>query len=160
MSYFCQAISRQIIWQFTFTNPLCQNPACWQESNHRANGQEYARRRDQLRDSLADRRGARGRARAVRRDAARPGDDVNAAVLTAGWLPVHRDQHELFESGVASLGSNSYRYGPKMGIWNISLKCPGCGGSARATLNDVTIEEQATPVSTTVQKYRARRTAC
>lgn len=75
-------------------NPLCQNPACWRESNHRANGQEYARRRDEVRGSLADRRGSRGRARAVR-DAARRGDDVDAAVL-AGWLPVHRDQHELF----------------------------------------------------------------
>jgi len=22
-------------------NPLCQNPRCWRESNHRANGQDY-----------------------------------------------------------------------------------------------------------------------
>lgn len=76
-------------------NPLCQNPRCWRESNHRANGQEYARRRDEVRGSLADRRGARCRARAVR-DAARRGDSVDAAVL-AGWLPVHRDQYDLFD---------------------------------------------------------------
>ena len=85
-------------------NPLCQNPACWQESNHRANGQDYTRRRDQVRGNLADRRGARGRARAVR-DAALRGDDVDEAVL-AGWLPVHRDQHELFEAGPVALGVN------------------------------------------------------
>ncbi len=76
-------------------NPLCQRPECWRQSNHRANGQEYARRRDQVRGSLSDRRGARGRARAVR-DAARAGVDLNQAVL-AGWLPVHRDQHDLFD---------------------------------------------------------------
>jgi len=75
-------------------NPLCQNPRCWRESNHRANGQEYAQRRYEVRGSLADQRGARGRARAVR-DAARRGDDVSAAMF-AGWLPVHRDQQELF----------------------------------------------------------------
>jgi hypothetical protein len=76
-------------------NPLCQRPACWRESNHRANGQEYARRRSEVRGSLADHRGARGRARAIR-DAAKAGVDLDAAVL-AGWLPVHRDQHELFD---------------------------------------------------------------
>lgn len=80
-------------------NPLCQNPSCWRESNHRANGQEYSRRRGAVRGSLADRRGARGRARAVR-DAARRGDDVDAAVL-AGWLPVHRDQLDLFGLGAS-----------------------------------------------------------
>ncbi len=36
----------------------------------------------------------------------------------------------------------------------MSLQCPSCGGKARATLNDITIQEQATPVSTTVGKYR------
>ena len=51
-------------------NPLCQNPRCWRESNHRANGRDYAYRRDLVRGALADTRGARGRARAVR-DAAR-----------------------------------------------------------------------------------------
>lgn len=56
------------------------------------------RRRDQVRGSLADRRGARGRARAVR-DAARAGGDLDEAVL-AGWLPVHRDQHDLFDLDV------------------------------------------------------------
>src|SRR5664279_3516321 len=30
-------------------NPLCQNPICWRESNHRANGQDYRRRRDVVR---------------------------------------------------------------------------------------------------------------
>lgn len=60
-------------------NPLCQRPGCWRESNHRANGQDYARRRDQVRGNLADHRGARGRARAVR-DAARAGVDLDEAV--------------------------------------------------------------------------------
>ncbi len=27
-------------------NPLCQNPRCWRESNHRANGRDYAYRRN------------------------------------------------------------------------------------------------------------------
>ena len=76
-------------------NPLCQRPGCWRESNHRDNGQDYARRRNQVRGSLADRRGARARARAVR-DAARTGVDLQQAVL-AGWWPVHRDQHQLFD---------------------------------------------------------------
>ena len=35
----------------------------------------------------------------------RNGDDVDEAVL-AGWLPVHRDQHELFEAGPVALGVN------------------------------------------------------
>lgn len=67
-------------------NPLCQNPACWRASNHRANGQDLYRRRDIVRGPLADVRGARGRARAVR-DAARNGQPVEEAVL-AGLLGV------------------------------------------------------------------------
>lgn len=75
-------------------NPLCQNPLHWRESNHRANGREYADRRDLVRGSLADTRGARARARAVR-NAARDGAEISEAVL-AGLRPVHRDQIELF----------------------------------------------------------------
>ena len=75
-------------------NPLCQNPRCWRESNHRANGQDYGRRRDIVRGALADTRGARGRARAVR-DAARDGAEISEAVL-AGLRPVHLHQIELF----------------------------------------------------------------
>ena len=75
-------------------NPLCQNPRCWRESNHRANGQDYAHRRDIVRGALADTRGARGRARAVR-DAAKDGAGISQAVL-AGLRPVHFDQLELF----------------------------------------------------------------
>ena len=75
-------------------NPLCQRHDHWRESDHRSNGQDFALRRDEVRGSLADGRGARGRARAVR-DAARQGEDISEAVL-AGWLPVHRDQHDLF----------------------------------------------------------------
>ena len=75
-------------------NPLCQNPRCWRESNHRHNGQEWARRRDIVRGSLTDTRGARGRARAVR-DAARNGAEIREAVL-AGLRPVHVQQIELF----------------------------------------------------------------
>ena len=75
-------------------NPLCQNPRCWRESNHRANGQDYSRRRDIVRGALADTRGARGRARAVR-DAAKNGADISEAVL-AGLRPVHVQQMELF----------------------------------------------------------------
>jgi len=33
-------------------NPLCQNPRCWRESNHRANGRDYAYRRDLVRGAL------------------------------------------------------------------------------------------------------------
>lgn len=75
-------------------NPLCQNPACWRESNHRANASDLYRRRDIVRGPLADVRGARGRARAVR-DAARSGQSVEEAVL-AGLRPVHRAQAALF----------------------------------------------------------------
>ena len=75
-------------------NPLCQNPRCWRESNHRANSREYAYRRDVVRGALTDTRGARGRARAVR-DAARAGVEISQAVL-AGIRPVHLDQIALF----------------------------------------------------------------
>ena len=75
-------------------NPLCQRPDHWRPSDHRSNAREYARRRDVVRGALADTRGARGRARAVR-DAAREGQPVERAVL-AGLRPVHRDQYELW----------------------------------------------------------------
>jgi hypothetical protein len=74
-------------------NPICQNPRCWRESDHHANGRDYAHRRDLVRGPLTDTRGARGRTRAIR-DAARAGADINQAVL-AGWRPVHRAQLEL-----------------------------------------------------------------
>jgi hypothetical protein len=74
-------------------NPICQNPRCWRESNHRANGQDYARRRDVVRGALGDTRGSRGRARAVR-DAARGGEMADAVL--AGLRPLDRDQCELF----------------------------------------------------------------
>jgi hypothetical protein len=77
-------------------NPLCQNPSCWRESNHRANGRDYAYRRDVVRSPLTDTRGARGRARAVR-DAARDGAEISDAVL-AGLRPVHLEQIELFST--------------------------------------------------------------
>ena len=77
-------------------NPLCQNPRCWRESNHRANAQDYGRRRDVVRGALADTRGARGRARAVR-DAARDGAEISEAVL-AGLRPVHLAQLDLFSA--------------------------------------------------------------
>ena len=75
-------------------NPLCQNPRCWRESNHRANSRDYAQRRDVVRGALTDTRGARGRARAVR-DAARAGAEISQAVL-AGIRPVHLEQIALF----------------------------------------------------------------
>ena len=78
-------------------NPLCQLPDHWRASNHRANGQEYAHRRSVVRGSLADTRGARGRAAAIRA-AARAGGDTADAVL-AGLPPVHRDQLDLFDAG-------------------------------------------------------------
>lgn len=81
-------------------NPLCQNPDCWRESNHRANGQDYGRRRDMVRGALTDTRGARGRARAVR-DAARSGASIADAVL-AGLPPVHLHQMELFPDDITS----------------------------------------------------------
>lgn len=76
-------------------NPLCQNPSCWEASNHRHNGQDASRRRDIVRGPLADVRGARGRARAVR-DAAKSGQPVDQAML-AGLRPVHRAQLDLFD---------------------------------------------------------------
>lgn len=75
-------------------NPLCQNPRHWIDSNTRHNALEYAHRRVVVRSPLADMRGARGRAKAIR-DAARDGADISAAVL-AGVRPVHRDQGALF----------------------------------------------------------------
>ena len=47
-----------------------------------------------IRGALADTRGARGRARAVR-DAARSGAEISEAVL-AGLTPLHSQQIELF----------------------------------------------------------------
>lgn len=75
--------------------PLCQLPDHWRTSNHRDNGRDYASRRGIVRGPLSDTRGARGRARAVR-DAARAGGDVERAA-SAGLLPVHRDQLDLFD---------------------------------------------------------------
>lgn len=75
-------------------NPVCQNPRHWRDSNTRYNALEYARRRAVILSPLADLRGARGRAKAVR-DAARDGADISAAML-AGVRPVHRDQAALF----------------------------------------------------------------
>ena len=83
-------------------NPLCQNPRCWRESNHRANGRDYAYRRDVVRGALTDTRGARGRARAVR-DAARDGAEISQAVL-AGIRPVHLEQIALFPDHVDNGG--------------------------------------------------------
>ena len=77
-------------------NPLCQNPRCWQASNHRHNGLDASRRRDIVRGPLADVRGARGRARAVR-DAVKSGQPVDQAML-AGLRPVHRAQLDLFDT--------------------------------------------------------------
>ena len=85
-------------------NPLCQNPACWRASNHRANGQDHGRRRDIVAGPLADVRGARGRARAVRQ-AARDGLPVEEAVL-AGLRPVHREQASLFDLDVCAAGAS------------------------------------------------------
>jgi hypothetical protein len=76
--------------------PSVPDPICWRESNHRAKGQDYGRGRDLVRGAIADTRGARGRARAVR-DAARSGAAVSEAVL-AGLQPVHAGQIELFPS--------------------------------------------------------------
>lgn len=75
---------------------LCQNPQHWEDSNHRANGRDGHYRRDVVAGPLADTRGARGRAHAIRA-AARSGVDVNAAIA-AGLRPVHRDQLSLFTS--------------------------------------------------------------
>ena len=81
---------------------LCQNPAHWEDSNHRANTRDSHRRRDVVRGPLADTRGARGRAYAIRA-AARSGTDV-AGAIRDGLRPVHRDQLLLptLESGSAA----------------------------------------------------------
>ena len=57
-----------------------------------------------LRGALADTRGARGRARAVR-DAARNGAAISEAVL-AGWPPVHLHQIGLFPDGFQQGGGS------------------------------------------------------
>lgn len=75
-------------------NPLCQNPRHWRESDPTTNRREWAARRREVRGPLADVRGSRGRARAVR-DAVRSGDDV-ADVELAGASEAHRDQLGLF----------------------------------------------------------------
>lgn len=75
-------------------NPLCQNPRHWRPSNPTANRREWAARRGEVRGPLADVRGSRGRARAVR-DAVRSGGDV-ADVELAGASEAHRDQLALF----------------------------------------------------------------
>ena len=77
-------------------NPLCQLPDHWRASNHRANGREYAWRRDVICGPLADLRGARGRARAIR-DAAKGSGEVDVALL-AGSRPAHAAQLSLFET--------------------------------------------------------------
>lgn len=76
-------------------NTLCQRPDHWRESTQRDNRRDYYARRALVLGPLADRRGARGRARALR-DALRDGHDVDAAIL-AGALPVHRNQLPLFD---------------------------------------------------------------
>ena len=73
-------------------NPLCQNPQHWHASTHSANRRDWARRRD-VGGPLADVRGARGRARALR-DTVRAGGDLSD-IEQAGTPPVHRDQLPL-----------------------------------------------------------------
>lgn len=75
-------------------NPLCQNPAHWRESDPASNRREWAARRDTIASPLADTRGARGRARALR-DAARSGEELTTA-LWEGVSALHRDQLALF----------------------------------------------------------------
>lgn len=86
-------------------NPLCQQPRCWRESSFADNRREFVSRRRIVLSPLADVRGARGRARAVR-DAARAGGDVEAAGLD-GALPMHRDQLSMFEQSARSLGRDA-----------------------------------------------------
>lgn len=71
-------------------NPLCQRPEHWRESDPSSNRREYFARRREILGPLADARGARGRARAVR-DALRRGDDLDAVIL-AGASEMHRNQ--------------------------------------------------------------------
>lgn len=73
-------------------NPLCQNPRHWRPSDPTANRREWAARRGEVRGALADVRGSRGRARAVR-DAVRSGGDVEAVELEGAR---DRDQLALF----------------------------------------------------------------
>ena len=69
-------------------NPICQNPRCWRESNHRANGRDYAYRRDLVRGALTYTRGAPAAGPRAVRDAARNGAAISEALL-AGWPPEH-----------------------------------------------------------------------
>ena len=107
-------------------NPLCQNPACWEPSNHRHNGRDSSRRRDVVRGPLADMRGARGRARAVR-DAARSGQSVEQAVL-AGLRPVHREQLDLFPVATSQDEQTSLMPAPTSGVSGRVLAHPEAAG--------------------------------
>ncbi|MGC5168716.1 hypothetical protein [Luteimicrobium sp. DT211] len=75
-------------------NPLCQNPGHLWASSAGENRREWIARRDTVAGPLRDRRGARGRARAVR-DAAKAGADITE-VMSAGLRPVDRDQGSLW----------------------------------------------------------------
>lgn len=77
-------------------NPLCQSPLPGHmvASTFAENRAEWAARRHTIAGPLRDRRGARGRAHALR-DAARTGRDL-AAVSAEGVRPVERDQLPLW----------------------------------------------------------------
>jgi hypothetical protein len=94
VNYGVDALLRVPLLGHRCDNPLCQNPRCWRKSNHTANRREYIARQSSVLGALADVRGARGRAREIR-DAARAGEDIDAAVL-AGAAPAHRAQLPMF----------------------------------------------------------------
>jgi hypothetical protein len=76
-------------------NPLCQRPQHWRESTPSDNRREYIARRATVRGALADRRGARGRARELR-NAVRNGLPLDG-IIDAGHTDGHRNQLALFD---------------------------------------------------------------
>ena len=75
-------------------NPLCQRPAHWKPSTPRENRAEWAARRHRLGSPLRDKRGARGRALAIR--AALLAGEGPDAIAAQGLQPTDRDQLPLW----------------------------------------------------------------
>jgi len=75
-------------------NPLCQRPAHWKPSTPAENRAEWAARRHRLGSPLRDRRGARGRALAIR--AALLAGEGPEAITAQGLQATDRDQLPLW----------------------------------------------------------------
>ncbi|MGO1312534.1 hypothetical protein [Brachybacterium alimentarium] len=75
-------------------NPLCQRPAHWDDSSPGKNRAEWAARRHRIGSPLRDKRGARGRALAIR--AALLAGEGPAGIAAEGLQATDRDQLPLW----------------------------------------------------------------